>query len=245
MSDDWNFYRLRVDDEPASIFLDMGIASSAPLEGYHHRAYIRVRMLNPRADGMSSQEEFDALISLEDAVTLRIAAESSSVYVGRNTSGGNRDLYFYTTDGPAFEILANSAMAAFPIYSFESGWDVDPDWRVYFEFLYPSPKSEQQMANRSVVENLAKHGDRADQPRQIDHLAIFTDVAKCAAFSRYVIQEGYVIGEESPRMDQGELRLEFFKAGTPAGIDDITMPLFEAALKHGGEYDGWGCIVVT
>ena len=66
MSDNWDFYRLRVDGDAASIFLDMGIAQTAPIEGYDLRAYIRVHMLNPREDGLSSQAEFEALIALED-----------------------------------------------------------------------------------------------------------------------------------------------------------------------------------
>jgi hypothetical protein len=30
MSDHWNFYALLVDDQPASIFVDLGIAKNAP-----------------------------------------------------------------------------------------------------------------------------------------------------------------------------------------------------------------------
>ena len=28
-------------------------------------------------------------------------------------------------------------------------------------------------------------------------------------------------------------------------IDDVTLPLFEAAANHGGQYDGWECPVET
>lgn len=244
MSDEWNFYESLVNGDPAFIFLDMGIAGSAPLEGYGEQAYVRVRMLHPNVNGLSSRLEYDDLCALEDSVTAEIFRRTSSIYVGRNTSAGNRDFYFYTADSADFEIAAKKAMAAFPTYTFDVGGQADPAWRVYFDFLYPSPISRQQMANRSVVENLAKHGDQLDQPRRIDHMVIFTNSAQCEAFSEFVVQLGYTISEGSPTRYEGEICLEFSNVGKPAEIDDVTIPLFEAALAHGGEFDGWGCNVV-
>ena len=34
MSDDWDFYSLRVDGEPASIFVDLGISEDAPIRSH-------------------------------------------------------------------------------------------------------------------------------------------------------------------------------------------------------------------
>jgi uncharacterized protein (TIGR01619 family) len=245
MSDEWGVYLLRVDGEPASICLDMGISRSAPLKGFDQRAYIRVEMLHPREDGLSSEAEFEDLCELEEAVTTAIETTTKSVYVGRNTSGGNRDLYFYTADGNAFEAAAKAATVAFPAYSFEIGRRSDPTWRDYFEFLYPSPISRQQMANRSVIENLVKHGDRKDQPRRIDHMVAFTNSAKCEAFSKFLLQHGFIVNEGSPTPFDGEFHLEFYKIGKPDEIDDITGQLFKTAIEHDGEYDGWGCEVIT
>src|SRR5690606_18463753 len=96
MSVDWDFYLCRVDGDPASIFVDLGLARDAPVNDRPHMAYVRVYMQSPRPDGLSSQEEFDALVRLENSLTSALSADNATIYVGRNTSGGCRDFYFYT-----------------------------------------------------------------------------------------------------------------------------------------------------
>jgi len=111
LSEEWEFYPLLVDDSPASIFFDLGIRSEAPLAGYSWLGYLRVRMRQPRPDGLSSSEEFDALAALEDDVCESVTASEVTIYVGRNTSDGNRDFYFYTRNKSFFEKTASAAMS--------------------------------------------------------------------------------------------------------------------------------------
>ena len=103
MSNDWDFYSLRVDGEPASIFVDLGISKDAPIRSQATMGYLRVLMLRPREDGLSSRDEFDDLIALEDHVTAKVIENGAAVFVGRNTSSGNRDFYFYVADSANFE----------------------------------------------------------------------------------------------------------------------------------------------
>lgn len=51
MTDDWDFYAARVDDRPASIFVDLGAAQAAPVETLPLRAHVRLFMNSPRPDG--------------------------------------------------------------------------------------------------------------------------------------------------------------------------------------------------
>ena len=98
MSETWDFYRLLVDSEPALTFVDLGFRNTAPVTPYDKMAYLRVRMLKPREDGLPSPEEFDSLNRIEGAITERISENTETVYVGSNTCGGNRDFYFYTSN---------------------------------------------------------------------------------------------------------------------------------------------------
>lgn len=51
--------------------------------------------------------------------------------------------------------------------------------------------------------------------------------------------------EKLPPDDQAERHgLSLHKHGTPNDVDDMVRPLFELALEHGAEYDGWGAPVV-
>jgi hypothetical protein len=126
MSDDWDFYSLRVDNLPASIFVDLGIGKEAPIRTHGAMAYLRLPMLHPRRDGLSSEEEFDDLIAIEDQLVPKVAQEGTAIFVGRNTSGGNRDFYFYVADTERFEHAIQLAMQQFPSYEYETGTREDP-----------------------------------------------------------------------------------------------------------------------
>ena len=77
MSDDWDFYFLRVDDQPASIFVDLGIRKKAPLGSHPTMGYLEAPMRRPRQDGLSSQDEFDDLVALEHRVTAKIIRDGT------------------------------------------------------------------------------------------------------------------------------------------------------------------------
>jgi hypothetical protein len=57
VNEDWDFYALRVDDQPASIFVDLALASKTPITGTAVMVYVSVKTRAPRPDGLSSQEE--------------------------------------------------------------------------------------------------------------------------------------------------------------------------------------------
>ena len=147
MRDEWDFYRLHVDGEPASIFLDMGIARRAPLPAFSKVVYVRLPMLNARLDGLSSQEEYEALIAVEEAVAKSVEESGATAYVGRNTSGGFRDFFFYTRDEVDFRSALSRALSGFRQYDVEVGIREDPPWTVYFDFLYPSAEQRAGMAS--------------------------------------------------------------------------------------------------
>ena len=241
-TDDWDFYPLRVEGAQASIFLNMSIAARAPVRGHDHSAHLRVVMLRPRDDGLSSQEEYDDLVELEDAVTAAIAKHSPTTYVGRNTSHGNRDLYFYTNDPQRFEWAARAAMTGFSAYRFEAGTRRDAEWSTYFDFLYPSSWDRQLMGNRRVVSMLEEQGDDVNAPREIDHLVVFADASSSQAFCTIVESLGYEVISATP--DDQDHRVNFKRVDRPAAIDDVVHELYTVALEHGGDYDGWGCEAV-
>ncbi len=242
MSDEWDFYFLRVDHQPASIFLDMGIARSAPISGFEKAAYLRVWMNNPRPDGLSSQEEYESLVTLEEAITTSVDEGGATTYVGRNTSSGRRDFFFYTREPSVFSERALAAMSNFGEYKAEIGIRDDPEWSVYFDFLYPSADEKQRMANRGVVEALGKHGDDGQASRQIDHLIIVSNREQADRLARTVSDLGFKLKSQSPsEQPEGDWWVEFDRIDVPVEIDEATIMLSKLAREHGGEYDGWGC----
>lgn len=243
MSDNWDFYPLLVDDQPASTYVDLGLAKTAPVTTQPHMGYVRVFMRQPREDGLSSSEEFDILMGLEDALIGCLASNGATTYCGRNTSGGNRDFYFYTSDAAAFSTSAREAMAGHPEYEFETGTRLDPEWKSYFRFLYPSADSMQRIMNRRVTDALAKHGDALSDPRLIDHLAYLPNARAAAALRDLLVGQGFTVHE--PEVGSGSVVLRFERADRPDAIDDVVVPIARRIKELDGTYDGWGCEVVS
>ncbi|WP_232493763.1 DUF695 domain-containing protein [Novosphingobium kaempferiae] len=242
MSDNWNFYPLLVDDEPASIFVDIGIAGSVPMTDFPNMAYLRVRMQQPRPDGLSSQDEYETLIALENDISSAIDGDDRSIYVGRNTSGGNRDFYFYTRDD-RIESTLDAVMRNWKHYEYDTGTRPDPEWATYRGFLYPSPEDLQRMANRDVTARLVENGDHPDVARTIDHFAFFRTERDRDAFSQFLVAEGYHV-TGATTAENGEFQIAFERTDSPDHIDEITIALCRAASNNNGDYDGWGCVVV-
>lgn len=240
MSEKWDFYFCLIEDQPASIFVNMGLVANAPITGFGEFGYVRIYMRSPRADGLSSNEEFEALRELEDAITSAIIGGCGARYVGRTTSDGARTLYFYAADGAAFDVVAKEAMVRFPDYEADIGHQDDPDWEVYRGFLYPSPSDHQRILNRHTVESLKEHDDNPNALRQIDHWAYFPDSSGADQYAAFVESEGFRLSHREQNED-GKYLVRCDRVDRPDQIDEVTLPLHERAVELGGEYDGWEC----
>ena len=129
MSKNWDFYFCTVDHRPASIFLDLGIRDHVPIAEFEHIAWLQLFMKSPREDGLSSEEEFETLCKIEDALKDAFASSSERImFVGRNTSDGTRDFYCYADNGTWAESILSSAMVPFASYEFDVGSRHDPHW---------------------------------------------------------------------------------------------------------------------
>jgi len=246
VSDGWGFYFLLVDQKPAVISVDLGLARVAPNRSLPNLAYLRVHMRSPRPDGLSSNEEFDILVALEDKLIQQFTTSDATVYVGRNTSDGKRDFFFYTR---AADWRANvlKAIQGFPEYQFETGTREDAKWETYFGFLYPDEMQLQTIKNRSVCDTLQKNGDPLTRPRQIDHWAYFDTALARDTFVSRAANLGFRLANKiEPAAAGNNFGARISQVAIPSfdAIDGITLPLFELAKELGGEYDGWETEVI-
>lgn len=242
MNPDWDFYMLRVDDQPASIFVDLALRQVAPITDRPLMAYVSVAMRVPRPDGLSSNEEYDALVALETSLETLLTSEIGAIYAGRCTSAGNRDFYFYLAGPDAYAAAVASAMAGHPQYQFATGHRDDSQWSAYFNFLYPGARDLQRIHNRRVVSVLEDHGDDTNVPRWIDHRAYLPDQGAVDALRAYLVEHDFTIAPE-PQADTESIALDFKRVDRPAAVDTIVLPLFDLITEIGGSYDGWGCEV--
>lgn len=247
MTDDWDFYFLQVDDQPASIYVDLGTYASAPNPQLPHMAYVRLQMREPRDDGLSSQAEFDTLVAVEDALKAALV-DGGTDYVGRCTTNGCRDFFFYVAQPQRWSTRVAACMRSFADYRYKAGTQEEADWSCYLSYLYPSEADRQTIENRRVCYAMEQNGDKLSEAREIDHWAYFANAESLNAYVAEAMCLGFAVREISAPDDASDQHCaQLWRSDIPAfnAIDDVTLPLFNLAAKHGGEYDGWESVVVA
>jgi uncharacterized protein (TIGR01619 family) len=240
---DWDFYFSNVDDIIGSFYIDLGLAVIAPIQGKLWLVWISVKMKNPREDGLSSQEEFGVLIEIEDKLEEYLTGRHDSIYVGRLTTNGRRDLYFYLNKTEFHAKTISEAMVAFPSYSFDFGVKEDSQWDYYFNFMYPNPRQFQSIQNRRVIENLEKNGDPLTKSRPVDHWIYFkTDNDRNNFLSR-IEHLGFKVVSKDDTMSSDDypytLQISRIDNVDHNSVDDYVLALWELAAECNGDYDGW------
>lgn len=240
MSDDWDVYFTHVDGKPASMLLDLDI--EAPIPGMSIMAYVTLDFLDPDENGMSKRDEYARLMEIEDALVPALTHETC-MFVGRCTTGGQRDFFFYMDNAKGVEDKVEAVMAKFDEYTWDMGLVEEPDWDTYLEFLYPDEQGMDTIWNNRVRRQLAENGDNMAVPREIDHWLFFPSAADREAFTAEIKTENFRVKtvDDDPEKPFGLL---VQREDAPDDIDDVTWPLRELAGAHGGAYDGWGCSVV-
>jgi len=246
MSDHWDFYFCNVDNKIASFFVDLGIRPYVPKTGSDFMVYLQLYLRSPRADGLTTGEEFDVLAQVDDEIE-RDVARDGTMYVGRYTTDGCRTFVFYSGSPSASEVAIRSAMARHPEYNFDIGSRPDADWSLYRDFLYPTPANMQVIQNRRVYNSLKDHGDELISPREIDHWIYFNDTEDRERFAEVVRQLGFAVRAIlEPEGDQTKRGLQIYRQDTPNPdlFDQVTTQLHELARQSGGDYDGWEAAIV-
>ncbi len=244
MSDAWDFYFARVNGVLASLFVDFGVRRSVPDPQKPWLLWAWVHLRQPGADGLSCEEETPLLYEIEDGLTKSVEETVQARLVGRITTAGRREFYFYGPRTDGFKEAVAKALRGFPDYKFDLGTKRDPGWSQYLDLLYPTPRQYQQIQTRRVVEALEKEGDPLTAPRLVSHWVYFPSVEKRAEFEARVVLKGFKIVNEHENNDPQAkspygVTLERIDRVDWRSIDDVTLDLFDLTQELGGEYDGW------
>lgn len=244
--ENWTCYHCQVENAPAIVCVDLALADDAPSGEAATLAWVRLWFTMPDENGFMAEDEFDRITDIEEALLIGIDDLSATRFVGRATFGGHCDFFFYGPEGSAIESRLTTAMAGFPDYQYDVGSRDDPEWKTYFDFLFPSKREHQTIVNRQVVEILEEEGDRHEIPRKVSHWIYFDSADDRSRFQAEATAQGFSIEEaieqDEPEED-GENRFGITVSSTiPADIetiDQVVLQLFDLAERHQGVYDGW------
>jgi uncharacterized protein (TIGR01619 family) len=241
--EDWDYYFSHVDDKPGSFYLDLGLNQIAPVDKMPNFFYVSLKMNDPREDGLSSNREYETLLQIEDTLVNSLKSKHDIIYVGRLTSDGTRDLYFYTSDTLLIEKTISESLVQFPNYEYDFEIKDNKDWSYYLNFIYPNPRQLQSVLNRRVVENLEKNGDKLTQPREVNHWIYFRTTEGREKYIEHVQEKGFKIEDidnaDHERGFKYKLRISRVDNVGHQDVDDYVLYLWELANQLDGDYDGW------
>ncbi len=241
---DWAFYFSNVNDKLTSIATDLNLISIAPVNGQESVVYVSIKMLNPKENGLSSNEDAGELWKIEDEIIKALENNKLNyTFAGRLTSDGFRNLYFFGENTILMEKQVSSTMTAFPKYEFDFGHKPDKEWSGYFDFLYPLPKQMQVIQNSRVLEQLEKGGDDLTKVREVFHWIYFKTQNELDQFESFTDSLGFETKNKGKTEQPNEYKFVILisrvdKVGYDE-IDDYTLELWEKAQKLNGDYDGW------
>jgi hypothetical protein len=249
LSDKWEFYFTTVNDAVASIFVDVGIGDNVPHDGRPFLIWIWVEFQKPRRDGLSSNDEAETLFAIEDRLNTLVSDGTGGKLVGRITTAGRREFYYYGVSEAGLLPAMRSFQSAFPNYQCVSGVELDQKWSRYVDVLYPKPEDWQRIKNLHVIESLQKHGDTLEQARPVSHWAYFRTEFARIEFVRQACVEGFVVrncqeGDNSDEFPFGVTLERVDRVDWPS-INEATILLFRLAQDFEGDYDGWETSVET
>jgi regulator of RNase E activity RraB len=250
MNASWDSYVCRVNDEFASIFLDLDAIDPAAGPGRPWLVWIWVDLQDPRPDGLSTDAEAPVLYEIEDALTEQLASALQAEPVGRITTARRREFYFYAPTAEGAEEAVAAALARHPAYTYDIGAREDPGWSHYREVLYPTPLEYQRMQNRRVLDALRDNGDDLVEPRPVRHWIYFRDPAAREQFIARVAPEHFSVPpgclSEYPDTDRPfGVCIERRDHVDQRAIDAVVVRLLDHARATDGDYDGWETKVVA
>ncbi len=240
--EEWDFYYCRVDDAPASIFMNFEYRESRPA-GLDTLYYVGLEILEPGEHGLGDDDDVELLWKLEDTITTAAAA-AGFTYVGRLRTGGDWQLTFY---GAADRETVLEELVVSALSESERGYRIgsqeDAEWGYYEDFLMPDAERWQWIMDRRVVQQLEKSGDVLETPRPVDHFIGFPDADRRESFLAAAREKGFR-AEVGVTHESGEnpFSAQLIRSDpvTLEHIHDVVMELIELAEEYDGDYDGWG-----
>ncbi len=246
---DYDAYMMMIDEAPASVLVDLAAIHHAPLITHASRLQVRVEMKQPRADGLRSDEELDALGQLEDQLAEWLERCCGAIVVGHLISAGYLHLIAYAPT----ERIGDPAslLEGFDPGIYDLAWFVedDPSWGMFLEFLYPDMYAMQGILNRRLLQARSEHGDDPTQVRLVDHAAFFSSRSQAEAASADLREAGFSTDPVAQsETEEGEVwLLEFHREERldEDQADRFCMEILELLEPHDAQYDGWGAAILS
>lgn len=245
--EDWAVFLRETEAGPLVVTVDLGWANPAPLDNFNKLLALSVKTQESLPNGFPSEEEVEMANQLQDQLIRALEKAGQGIFVGSQTSFGQKSFFFYLPDNREAERISGQVLAGFKSRPVEQDIRKDPEWAAYFDRLYPNPQERGEIQNERVLQQLQGAGDRLLQPRPIDHWAHFSTTAQRDSFLRQAQAEGFEFVEMNVLEDEADepymLHIIRMDSIHIPYIHELTWYLTQLAEKYNGSYDGWETVV--
>lgn len=143
---DWDFYQANINDKVASVYLNLD--ADEELSSKHVWLYwFFIKLKVERDDGLSHDDEVESLFEFEDHLTSSLCSDNLH-FVGRVTTAGMRQFYFYGTEDIEYKELCETFLKGNCTYLYQYDSEVDKERSQYKNVLYPGPLGLEQINER-------------------------------------------------------------------------------------------------
>ncbi len=247
MQEYWESYVKPIDGKKAMVAFNAGISDSVPNPEYMYVGFVKVKLKNPKDDGLVTQQESDDVGFIEDRLEMESLRWRSGKYIGRIISDGEVNFIYALKLDFEWSNTVSEAMKHFD-YKYEYGSKIDMEWEVYKNLLFPTVKEWQIITNHHACNSLKEQGDNLHVKRAIEHKVYFQDEKNRQEFLAHIEKENFIKQKDMEVPFRGEIfyGLQFYRQDVPFyyDIDELTLKIIDIAQKYGGMYDGWECSLV-
>lgn len=227
------------------IVVDIGLNEIAPINSKPNILKISFQMKRVNEAGLSSsKEELNVFGEIEDKLIEKLTKDE--LFVGRITSNGLRDFYFYTKDNK-IQATFEEILKKYNQFKYTINFEVDKNWDKYYNFLYPNEEEFQKIGNRSVLDNLEEGGDNLTLEREVFHWIYFKTENDRENFIKEIEKLNFSIVTKSKIKDAFPFQLQIKRVDKvdEESVNQYVIQLWKLAPKYNGSYDGWETSIET
>ncbi len=244
MQEYWEIYMKSLEGKPASILFNAGISMEIEKIKYIYPtiAFIKVKLKEPKENGLLSSQEEPEIMFLEDKLEASLIKFRIGKYVGRIINDGYVTFLYYLQFTYNWQDFLDYALDEHTEYEISTGFQEDSEWNYYKNLLFPNAKEWQIIQNHKVCDALKAKGDTLEIPRIIEHKIFFTNSNQEQRVKLLeTLKDDRFEKLEDIKSEDGVDGVVVFRDDKPfyTDIDELTLKLIDICEEYGASYDGW------
>ncbi len=134
VADSWSLSQGSHDGHPLIVRVNRGVAEAVGHPAFAHQVGVAFPLHSPDANGFPGAEETEQLDEIEELVVARLGADRQCLHVATLSTGGMRELVFYSSDPAATDAALGELAGEVRTHELQHIIQPDPKWRVYRQF---------------------------------------------------------------------------------------------------------------